>query len=116
MTQQSGVLRAFRALILLMSNMHSSYCSYYLPKEVEITVAVKPKRFAGDWVVRLSILTRLRKCAGSNFVLLTSDGEQSMHGSNRAVAGEFAIVPPFLGSSQRLLNRDHYSVYYKVDS
>ena len=37
-----------------------------------------------------------------------------MHGSSAAVAGEFAIVPPFLGSSQRLLNRDHYSVYYKV--
>ena len=49
-------------------------------------------------------------------MLLTSDVEQSMHGSSRAVAGEFAIVPPFLGSSQRLLNRDHYSVYYKVDS
>lgn len=49
-------------------------------------------------------------------MLLTSDGEQSMHGSSRAVAGEFAMVPPFLGSSQRLLNRDHYSVYYKVDS
>lgn len=37
-----------------------------------------------------------------------------MHGSSAAVSGEFAIVPPFLGSSQRLLNRDHYSVYYKV--
>ena len=30
------------------------------------------------------------------------------------MAGEFAIIPPLLGSSQRLLNRDHYSVYYKV--
>ncbi len=66
--------------------------------------------------VRSKILTWLFYCAGSNFVLLTSDGEQSMHGSRRAVAGEFAIVPPFLGSSQRLLNRDHFSVYYKVDS
>jgi len=55
-------------------------------------------------------------CAGSNLALLTAEGEQSLHGSSRAVAGEFAIVPPFLGSSQRLLNRDHYSVYYKVGS
>ena len=37
-----------------------------------------------------------------------------MHGSSATVSGEFAIVLPFLGSSQRLLNRDHYSVYYKV--
>lgn len=38
-----------------------------------------------------------------------------MHGSsNKSLAGEFAIAPPFLGSSQRLLNRDHHGVYYKV--
>ena len=52
--------------------------------------------------------------AGSSFALLTADGEQSLHASGRAVVGEFAIIPPLLGSSQRLLNRDHYSVYYKV--
>ena len=52
--------------------------------------------------------------AGSSFALLTADEEQSLHASGRAVAGEFAIIPPLLGSSQRLLNRDHYSVYYKV--
>ena len=52
--------------------------------------------------------------AGSSFALLTADGDQSLHASARAVAGEFAIIPPLLGSSQRLLNRDHYSVYYKV--
>ena len=30
------------------------------------------------------------------------------------MAGEFAIIPPLLGSSQLLLNREHHSVYYKV--
>ena len=68
MTQRFGVLRAFPALILLMSNMHSSckrevlLCcyGYSLPKEVEATVAVKPNRTAGDCVVQLSILTGLR--------------------------------------------------------
>ena len=59
-------------------------------------------------------LSTVVRCAGSSFALLAADGEASMHGSSAAVAGEFAIVPPFLGSSQRLLNRDHYSVYYKV--
>ena len=53
-------------------------------------------------------------CAGSSFALLTADGEQTLHASGRVVAGEFAIIPPLLGSSQRLLNRDHYSVYYKA--
>jgi hypothetical protein len=52
--------------------------------------------------------------AGANFVLLTASGEQSAHGDERPLAGELAIVPPLLGSSQRLLNRDHHSVYYKV--
>ncbi|EIE19718.1 acetyl-CoA synthetase-like protein, partial [Coccomyxa subellipsoidea C-169] len=50
---------------------------------------------------------------GSNFVLLTASGRQSMHGDRAAVVGELAVVPPLLGSSQRLLNRDHHSVYYK---
>lgn len=31
-----------------------------------------------------------------------------------AVSGEVALVPPLLGSSQRLLNKDHYEVYYQV--
>ncbi|CAL8471383.1 g10925 [Coccomyxa elongata] len=50
---------------------------------------------------------------GSNFVLLPAAGGQSMHGDWTAVVGELAVVPPLLGSSQRLLNRDHHSVYYK---
>ena len=52
--------------------------------------------------------------AGSNFVLLPAAGGQSMHGDRAALVGELAVVPPLLGSSQRLLNRDHHSVYYKV--
>lgn len=47
-------------------------------------------------------------------MLLTASGEQSGHRDSEAVTGELALVPPLLGSSQRLLNRDHYSVYYKV--
>ena len=34
--------------------------------------------------------------------------------SQEAVAGELALVPPLLGSSQTLLNRDHWAVYYEV--
>jgi len=34
--------------------------------------------------------------------------------SQEAVAGELAVVPPLLGSSQTLLNRDHWAVYYEV--
>jgi hypothetical protein len=52
--------------------------------------------------------------AGANFVLLAASGRQSMHGERTAMVGELAVVPPLLGSSQRLLNRDHFSVYYKV--
>ena len=31
-----------------------------------------------------------------------------------AAAGELALVPPMLGTSQRLLNRDHEEVYFQV--
>ena len=34
--------------------------------------------------------------------------------SRRALAGELALVPPLLGSSQTLLNRNHWAVYYEV--
>ena len=41
---------------------------------------------------------------------------QSAHESGEAVTGELALVPPFLGGSQRLLNADHHKVYFKVSS
>ena len=40
----------------------------------------------------------------------------SAHESGEAVTGELALVPPFLGGSQRLLNADHHKVYFKVSS
>jgi len=43
---------------------------------------------------------------GASFVLLDEEG---LACSN----GELALVPPMLGSSQRLLNRDHHKVYYE---
>ena len=51
---------------------------------------------------------------GAQFVLLPAAGGQSPHGERAEVAGELALVPPLLGSSQRLLNRDHAAVYYKA--
>ena len=47
-------------------------------------------------------------------MLLPASGRQSPHGEPAEVAGELALVPPLLGSSQRLLNRDHAAVYYKA--
>ena len=45
----------------------------------------------------------------------SASGEQAGgRGAEKAVSGEVAIVPPLLGSSQRLLNKDHYEVYYQV--
>ena len=34
--------------------------------------------------------------------------------SQEALAGELALVPPLLGASQTLLNREHWAVYYEV--
>ena len=54
---------------------------------------------------------------GTQLVLLAADGGQSAHlGSDgaRPATGELAICPPMLGSSQRLLNRDHHAVYFEV--
>ena len=34
--------------------------------------------------------------------------------SQESITGELALVPPVLGASQRLLNRDHYQAYYQV--
>ena len=47
-------------------------------------------------------------------MLLLAAGGQSAHGEGAEVAGELALVPPLLGASQRLLNRDHAAVYYEV--
>ena len=48
-------------------------------------------------------------------MLLAPDGSLSPHAEGAAaVAGELALVPPLLGASQRLLNRDHYDLYYEV--
>lgn len=55
--------------------------------------------------------------AGTQVVLLSGDEgsrRQSVHGSGEAVVGELALVPPCLGWSQRLLNRDHHAAYYQV--
>eukprot|EP00884_Botryococcus_braunii_P002914 jgi/Botrbrau1/12623/Bobra.0169s0150.1 len=39
--------------------------------------------------------------------------EAEPHGDVREALGELALAPPILGGSQRLLNRDHYKVYYE---
>ena len=43
---------------------------------------------------------------GSDFILLDEEGRPTAN-------GELALVPPMLGSSQSLLNKDHHEVYYK---
>ncbi|KAK9822001.1 hypothetical protein WJX81_007477 [Elliptochloris bilobata] len=51
---------------------------------------------------------------GTRLVLLGPGGEQSAHGPQaRPFTGEIALAPPLLGASQRLLNRDHFAVYYE---
>lgn len=48
-------------------------------------------------------------------MLLGPGGEQSAHAAGaRPCTGEVALGPPLLGASQRLLNRDHFAVYYEV--
>ncbi|KAL3159387.1 hypothetical protein ABBQ38_009818 [Trebouxia sp. C0009 RCD-2024] len=42
-----------------------------------------------------------------------SDEQGAGRGVEKAVSGEVALVPPLLGSSQRLLNKDHDEVYYQ---
>lgn len=53
---------------------------------------------------------------GTALVLLSADGTQSHHLSNSTspAKGEVALAPPMLGSSQRLLNRDHHQIYFQV--
>ena len=52
--------------------------------------------------------------------VVTAESENGLQasgsGDKESVSGEVAIVPPLLGSSQRLLNKDHYEVYYKVQT
>ena len=52
--------------------------------------------------------------AGYDFVLLGDEAgqRQSRHGSAESFTGELAIVPPALGASKALLNRDHHEAYY----
>jgi acetyl-CoA synthetase len=57
---------------------------------------------------------------GSQFLLLDSDSiplEQSAYtdvdARNSVLSGEIALVPPSLGLSTLLLNRNHYDTYYK---
>lgn len=45
---------------------------------------------------------------GSDFVILDEQGRPAPDG----VPGELALIPPMLGSSSRLLNRDHHEVYF----
>jgi acetyl-CoA synthetase len=45
-------------------------------------------------------------CFGSDFLILDDAGRP-------ADEGEVALVPPMLGSSSRLLNRDHHAVYFE---
>ena len=33
---------------------------------------------------------------------------------SKPMTGELTLVPPLMGSSQRLLNKDHFQVYYEV--
>ena len=42
---------------------------------------------------------------GCDFVILDDDGAET-------TLGELALIPPMLGSSRRLLNRDHHEVYF----
>ena len=55
---------------------------------------------------------------GTALVLIAPDGQQrtGREAGGACAAGELALVPPLLGSSQRLLNRDHHAVYYEVRS
>lgn len=55
---------------------------------------------------------------GTRLVLLGCDGRQSDHLTDRGrpATGELAIRPPMLGSSQRLLNRDHHAVYFEASA
>ncbi|KAI8464379.1 MAG: hypothetical protein J3K34DRAFT_388561 [Monoraphidium minutum] len=50
---------------------------------------------------------------GARLVLLGPEGEQSAHFGGGPFIGELALVPPMLGLSQRLLNRDHAKTYYE---
>ena len=58
--------------------------------------------------------TEVHGGAGYNFVLLGDEAgkQQSPHGSKEPFMGELALIPPALGSSKTLLNRDHHEAYF----
>lgn len=43
---------------------------------------------------------------GSRFIIMTEDGKETKQ-------GEVALIPPTMGLSTRLLNRDHHETYYE---
>lgn len=49
------------------------------------------------------------KALGCDFVVLDEQGEEVRPGGS----GELFLIPPALGLSQRLLNKDHHEVYYR---
>jgi hypothetical protein len=52
--------------------------------------------------------------AGHLELKLSTHNPQPPLSATEAAAGELALVPPMLGTSQRLLNRDHKAVYFQV--
>ena len=46
---------------------------------------------------------------GIDFIILNENGKEVQHGEK----GELFLVPPSIGLSQELLNKDHFEVYYK---
>lgn len=50
---------------------------------------------------------------GCNLVLLGPSGRQSSHWGGEPFTGEVALQAPLMGASQRLLNKDHFQVYYE---
>ncbi|GMH37525.1 hypothetical protein BSKO_05398 [Bryopsis sp. KO-2023] len=50
---------------------------------------------------------------GTSVTLVSENASQNPHGEKTPAKGELALVPPMLGSSQKLLNRDHHKVYYE---
>ncbi|HSF17590.1 MAG TPA: AMP-binding protein [Vicinamibacteria bacterium] len=50
------------------------------------------------------------KAIGTEFYVLDDRGHEASEGET----GELFLVPPSLGLSQRLLNRDHHDVYYRA--
>lgn len=71
---------------------------------------------AGSLVEAQAASTFSTPTIGTQLLLLGPGGRQSAHGSREALTGELALLPPMLGSSQRLMNRSHHEVYYQVSA